>query len=190
MGSSISFNVRPRGVPARVLLAPFTCDATVIGVQNLIKGRMFPGQAGPVTGRKTQQLCLACSDNLRFDDYGLACASCGSHWWNLGRVERDGWHDLVRYLRYEAAPISDPVKGRPCMECGERMSVVHGPGSQDGGVPQWTHERIDVCCVCDKLWLDPAEFDGLDHDHTAVHRVEAAAAAAAEAHTKKRLWRR
>lgn len=173
-----------------MLLAYPLPATTVKCVQNLIKGRMFPGHQESAMGRRTQQLCLDCSDNLRHDDYGLACASCGSHWWNLGRLERDGWHELVRYLRYEAAPISDPVKGRPCMECGERMSVVHGPGAGDGGVPQWTHERVDVCCACDKLWLDPSELGGLDHEHTALHRAAAEAAALAETHSKKRRWKR
>jgi hypothetical protein len=182
--------VRARLARARLLLAQVVTSATVDGVLNLLKAKMFQQPGEPGEPEAAPEHCLKCNEPLHHHIYGLECRSCGSRWWHLGRLERDGWVKQTMALRDSAAPVNDPVKGRPCLECGTRMSVVHGPGPHDGGNAEWAHERVDVCLACDNLWLDPEELPGLEHgaDPNAVATVADTEEEAKPA--KRRLWRR
>ncbi len=158
---------------------------------NLLKSRMFqqpPSKEGGALAAEYR--CLGCAQQLHHHIYGFVCSGCGSRWWHLGRLERDGWIAPVMALRDAAAPINDPVKGRQCIQCRTRMSVVHGPGVADGGNLEWAHERLDVCLPCDNLWLDPEELPGLEHGVDPASVQISVAAIEEEKPQRRRFWRR
>lgn len=74
-------------------------------------------------------------------------------------IKRDYGQRVLSAITEEVQPYMDPVKGRSCPKCANQMLVARLPTREaSGGRAWWRGQRVDVCVVCDAVWIDDGEM--------------------------------
>ena len=102
--------------------------------------------------------CLDCEGLLEVRDGVWSCLVCSSRILPFSYLFSHGYSDLMDQLLEQVAPYMDPLPGRECPKCHDKMHVARVP-KQSGA--QWSGERVDVCQRCEHLWLDYVELAGI-----------------------------
>lgn len=108
---------------------------------------------------RDQRKCVACQGPIRVLDGEWSCAVCGGRAISFTSVNRRFGSILLSYIAEQTHSYMDPVLGRGCPFCGQRMCVAQLPIREtDGGRQGWRGERVDVCIVCETVWADGGEM--------------------------------
>ena len=103
--------------------------------------------------------CLDCGAELMLASRGWLCQGCSAELWLFSQLSKYHHERLTAYLTSHALPMEFPMKGRLCPGCHEPFAVVNAPRSEDDeGRASWARTRVDVCLLCQWVWLDPGEL--------------------------------
>ena len=107
----------------------------------------------------TLMRCLDCGSVLMLASRGWTCQQCSAELWLFSRLSKYHHERLTAYLTSHALPMEFPAKGRICPGCREPFAVVNAPRDPDNeGRSEWARTRVDVCLLCQWVWLDPGEL--------------------------------
>jgi hypothetical protein len=103
--------------------------------------------------------CLDCGAALMLASRGWSCQSCSAELWLFSQLSKFHHERLTAYLTAHALPMEFPKEGRLCPGCHEAFAVVNAPRDPDyEGRSSWARTRVDVCLLCQWVWLDPGEL--------------------------------
>jgi len=106
----------------------------------------------------TTYICLDCEGNLEVRDGVWSCRGCSSRILPFSHLFSHGYDDLMEQLLEQVAPYMDPLPGRECPKCHDKMHVARVPKYLGA---KWSGERVDICQRCEHLWLDYVELTGI-----------------------------
>jgi hypothetical protein len=104
--------------------------------------------------------CIDCKAVLLLAARGWWCPQCSAELWLFSRLSSHHHERLTAYLTSHALPMEYPMKGRLCPGCRESFAVVNAPRNPENeGRSEWARTRVDVCLLCQWVWLDPGELE-------------------------------
>ena len=115
-------------------------------------------QRAAVSAATATYSCLDCEGRLEVRDGVWSCLVCSSRILPFSYLFLHGYSDLMDQLLEQVAPYMEPLPGRECPKCHDKMHVARVP--QQSGA-QWSGERVDICQRCEHLWLDYVELAGI-----------------------------